>query len=166
MIYTEAKEKIEAALALAKEKLDSLGINVSCECELVENKISEEESEPLLVLGSLSLTMDGLGEEDTYYISVEAQIDGGEVNDAALEEAMPKFNERVESVYARLTAAEDKKSALIEMGLEIDAELERLYEEEVARAQHAMKRDLKLAIIGTAVVIGAVILAFVIKALI
>ena len=166
MIYTEAKEKIEAALALAKEKLDSLGINVSCECELVENKISEEESEPLLVLGSLALTMDGLGEDDTYYISVEAQVDGGEVNDEALEEAMPKFNERVESVYARLSAAEDKMAALVEMGKEIDAELERLYEEEVARAQRAIKRDLKLAVIGTALLIAAVIVAFVIKALV
>ena len=166
MIYTEAKEKIEAMLSEAKAKLDALGIDVTCECELVENKISEEESEPLLVLGSLALTMDGLTEDDTYYISVEAKIEEGAVSDEAFDEAVPRFNERVESAYARLADAEDKKTTLIEMGKEIDAELERLYEEEVARAQRAMKRDLKLAIIGTAIIVGAVVLGFIIKALI
>lgn len=165
MIYTEAKEKIEALLNEAKAKLEPLGLNLSLETELVENQISETESEPLMIIGSVALTMDGLTEDDTYYVSIEATVEGTEVSDESLEEATPKFLDRIEAVYERLSAAEDKTATLIEMGKEVDEELERLYEEEVARNERAMKRDLKLAIIGTAAIVGAVVIALILSAI-
>ena len=165
MTYTEAKEKIEALLTEARAKLEPLGITVSTETELVENRISETEVEPLMLLGAVALTMDGLTEDDTYYVSIEARIEDGEVSDAALEEAVPKFHDRIDAVYERLSAAEDKTATLVEMGKEVDAELERLYEEEVARSERAMKRDLKLAIIGSAAIIILVIVAVILSKL-
>ena len=165
MKYTEAKEKIEALLSEAAAKLEALGITVSCETELIENHISETESEPLMILGSVALTMDGLTEDDTYYVSVEARIDDGEVSDEAIASAEPKFRTRIDEAYERLEAAEDRKAELVNMGLEVDAELERLYEEELARSERAMKRDLMIAAIGTGVLVAAVIIAIIISKL-
>ena len=165
MIYTEAKEKIIAMLDEAKAKLDTLGINVSCEIEVIENKISETESEPLLLLGALALTMDGLTEDDTYYISIEAKVEGGECDAAALDEAAPGFFSRVDAAYDRLAAAEDKTATLLDMGREIDEELERLYQAEVERERMLMKRDLKTAFIGAGVILAAALIAFIVKAI-
>lgn len=166
MNYTEAKEKIDALLTEAKEKLDSLGIAATAETELVENKISETESEPLMILGSIALTMDGLEEDDTYYVSIEARIEGGEVNSEALAEAEPKFKERISAAYERLAASENKRATLLEMGKEVDEEMERIYREEVEREARAMKRDLKIAIIGSAVLVLIVAAAVLIKLLV
>ena len=166
MNYTEAKEKINALLDEAKAKLDTLGILVSTEVELVENHITDNESEPLLILGAVALTMEGLTEDDTYYISIDARIEGGEVEDGALEEATPKFLERIDAAYDRLSAAEDKTATLLDMGREVDEELERLYQAEVEREARARRRDLKMAITGAAVLLLATVIALVIKALI
>lgn len=165
MKFTEAKEKIEALLAAAGERITAAGVKVTPETELIENQISETEAEPLMLLGSLALYTDGMGEDDVYYISVEAKIEGGEVSDEALEAAMPKFDARVAEAAERLSAAEDKTETLLAMGREVDAELERLYEEEARRNEAAMKRDLKIAIIGSAAIIVLVVLAVIISKL-
>ena len=166
MLYTEAKEKISAILDEAKAKLDALGITVSPEVELIENKLSETESEPLLIMGALALTAEGLTEDDTYYISIDARIEDGEVDGAAIDEALPKFTARVHEAFERLNAAEDKTATLLEMGREVDEELERLYEAELERERMLRQRDLKTAFIGVGLIVVAAILALIIKAII
>lgn len=165
MIYTEAKEKITALLNEAKAKLDTLGISVATESEIIENKITDEESEPLLIMGALALTAEGFSEDDTYYISIDARVEGGEVDEAAIDEAAPKFHERVDAAYARLSAAEDMSATLLEMGREVDEELERIYQAEIEREQRLMKRDLKIALMGAGVILLATVIALIIKAL-
>ena len=158
MIYTEAKARIEELLDNAKKTLEMDGITVTTEIEVIENKITDTESEPLAVLGSIALSAEGLTEDDTYYISIEAKIEAGEVSSEALEEAIPGFMERVNSAQDRLSAAEDKTATLVEMGKEVDEEIERRYAEEALKRELAMKRDLKLALFGTGAIILFVIL--------
>ena len=166
MKFIEAKAKLEELLGKAKDSLAIDGIIASVELDITENPISDEESEPIMMLGSVALTAEGLGEEDTYYISVEARVEAGEVDGEALEDAIAKFNVRVSAAAARLTAAEDKTATLVLMGKEIDDELQRIYDEESARSEKLIKRDLMRAIIGSAAVLVFVIAAFVISAFI
>lgn len=166
MKFIEAKAKLEELLGKAKDALTIDGITVSTELDITENPISDEESEPIMILGSVALTAEGFGEEDTYYISAEARIEGGEANDAALEDAIARFNTRLDAAVARLSAADDKSATLLQMGKEIDDELQRIYEEEAARSERLIKRDLMRAIIGSAAILLFVIGAFVISALI
>ena len=166
MKFIEAKAKLEELLESARSALTIDGITTSVELDVTENQISEEESEPIMMLGSVALTAEGFGEEDTYYISAEARVEGGEVDDEALGDAIAKFNTRVEAAVARLNSAEDKPATLLLMGKEIDDELQRIYEEEAARSERLIKRDLMRAIIGSAAILLFVIGAFVISALI
>ena len=166
MKFIEAKAKLEELLEGARAALAIDGITASVELDITENPISEEESEPIMILGSVALTAEGFGEEDTYYISVEARVEAGEVDAEAIEDSIAAFNTRVEAAVARLTAADDKAATLLLMGKEIDDELQRIYDEEAARSERLIKRDLMRAIIGTAAVLIFVIGAFVISALI
>lgn len=166
MKFIEAKAKLEELLESAKAALTIDGIIASVELDITENPISDEESEPIMILGSIALTAEGFGEEDTYYISAEARVEGGEVDEEALEDTIAKFNTRTEAAVARLNASEDRPATLLLMGKEIDDELQRIYDEEAARSERLIKRDLMRAIIGSAAVILFIIGAFVISALI
>lgn len=165
MNFNEAKKKIDAALGTAEEKLAGLGITVTRELEVTENQISECESETLYIIGSLALTGEGLTEDDTYYLSIEARVEAGEVSEEALDEAIAKFDARALEAYERLSQAEDKLATLVLMGKEVDEELERVYAEEAAKNEKAIKKDLKLAIIGTVGIIVLVVLAVVLSKL-
>ncbi|MBR7116164.1 MAG: hypothetical protein IKC87_00435 [Clostridia bacterium] len=165
MNFNEAKKKIDAALGTAEEKLAGLGITVTRELEVTENQISECESETLYIIGSLALTGEGLTEDDTYYLSIEARVDAGEVSEEALDEAIAKFDARALEAYERLSQAEDKLATLVLMGKEVDEELERVYAEEAAKNEKAIKKDLKLAIIGTVGIIVLLVLAVVLSKL-
>ena len=163
MNYTEAKAKLDALLEDAKSALNLPGLVVMAETEVIENAISESESEPLLILAVLALSAEGLTEDDTYYISAEAKIEGGEIDESALEDAIARFNARLGEANERLSAAEDIPATVIAMGKEVDDELERIYAEEVARSERAMKRDLKTAVIGAVGIFVVVILAVILS---
>ncbi|MBR2930807.1 MAG: hypothetical protein IKC32_06215 [Clostridia bacterium] len=163
MKYIEAKERLEALVADAKDKLDIVGVEVTSECEVAENSVSDTEAEPLMILASLALSAEGLSEDDTYYISAEAVVEDGEVNEDALNGAIERFNARVDEAAERLGAAADPKEMLLTMGKEIDEELERIYNEEVARSERAMKKDIKIALLATLALALVVIAAVVIS---
>ncbi len=165
MNYTEAKARLDALLEDAKRTLDMPGLIVMADTELVENTITPDQSEPLLILGVLALSAEGLGEDDTFYVSAEAKIEGGEVDGEALEEAIVAFNTRLDEAHARLAASEDIAATILDMGREIDEELERIYAEEVAKSERAMKRDVKMAIIGAVGIFAIVILAVILSKL-
>ena len=165
MNLNEAKKKIDEALGAKEAKLKELGITVTKELEVTENQISENESEALYIIGSLALTGEGLNEDDTYYLSIEARVEAGEVNEKALDEQITAFISRAEVAYDRLSAADDKLATLVLMGKEIDEELEKVYAEEAAKNEKAIKKDLKLAIIGTVGIIILVVLAVVLSKL-
>ena len=165
MNYTEAKARLDALLEDAKNTLDMPGLIVMADTELIENTISQDETEPLLMLGVLALSADGLGEDDTFYISAEAKIEGGEVDEEALEESIVKFNTRLDEAHARIAASDDIAATVLDMGREVDEELERIYAEEVAKSERAMKRDVKMAIIGAVGIFAIVILAVILSRL-
>ena len=163
MNYTEAKAKIEEYLGMANSIFEGLGIRVNTDIEIAENQISEEESEPLLILGSVALSADELTEDDTFYISVDARIEDGEVDGEMLTEALKDFESRCEAIYERLNPSENKAATIIELGREVDEELERIYQEEVERNERAIMRDLKVAIFGTIATLLFVIAATIIS---
>lgn len=161
MNVTDAKLKIEDALATARTELAGLGADIKDELDVMENELKDGGSEVINIIGALALSAEGLTEEDTFYLSIEAKVEGGEVDETLLSEALGAFHERVAKVKDRLAAAENISEAIKEMDREIDEELEAKYREEMERTNKAVKRDLKIAI-GATVAIVLIALLFVI----
>ena len=150
MNLNEAKIAIDEALKRAEAQLDIPGLKLTREIEVAENELNDGTTEALMVLGSLAISAEGLTEDDTYYLSIDAKVNAGEVDEALLGKSVAALPERVNAIKARLAEADDVAEAVKAMGLEVDEELETKFREELAREHGAVKRDLKLAIFATA----------------
>lgn len=151
MNVNEAKLLIEKALGVAADELGKIGVDTLAEVEIIDNRINDDEVEPLMVFGSLALSAVGLDEDDIFYLSIEAKVIDGEVDAEALNEAVAALPERVELIKNRLAGSEDMAAAIREMSAEADAELESKYIEELERENARVKRDLKIAIVAAVV---------------
>ena len=157
MDYISIKEKIEALLADAKLKLEAEGVIADVEVEVSENDLGDGESDVLKVFGSIGVTTRELGEDEVFYLSVDAPVYDGEVDEDEYNAAVTEFEDALAAVLTKLGEMDDKTEAIRELDREVDEELERKYREEVERQQRAAKRDLTVAIIATvAIVIVAV----------
>ncbi len=153
MTLLEAREKAEAALKAAEDALKGTGAQVLAELEVAENDLGDGESEALLILGTVALTTEELTEEDTYYISFEAKVTEGEVDEAELEGAIDEFLAKANNVADRLNAGTGATEVIKELDREVDEKLEAEYNEAVDAAHRAIKRDIKIAIIAIAVLL-------------
>ena len=155
MIANEAKIRIEEALGAAAEELNIEGVLTKSEVEIVTNTLEDGTEEELMVFGSLAIFAEGLTEDETFYLSLEAKVNEGEVDSEALEMAISALPRRVAVIKSRLAAEEDKAAAIRVIGEEVDRELEAQYMAEVERQQKRATRDLVMALVAT----GAILLA-------
>lgn len=153
MTLLEARETAEAALKSAEEILKDTGANVLTALEVAENDLGDGNSEALLVLGTVSLTTEELSEEDTYYISFEANVSDGEVNADELNDAIDAFITNATYVASRFNEGTSATEVIRELDREVDERLEAEYNEAVEAAHRATKRDIKMAIIAIAVLL-------------
>lgn len=165
MILTDARNKAEAALKTAENTLVGYGLKLVTELEVAENDLGEGESEALLVLGTIALSTDELSEDDTYYISFEAKVTDGEVDDTELEAAIAEFFDKVNSVADRLNMGPDATTVIKVLDREVDEEIEAEYREAVDAAHRAVKRDMKVIIFAIVVLLVVAVASAVISAL-
>ncbi len=163
MNLNDARLKIEEALSSAEAELAVLGILVSGEIDIAENELDSGEREPLVILGSLAVSAEGLGEDDIYYLSIEAKVTEGEVDESELDAAIAAYKERVTGLRARLEGQTDIAEALREAGKEIDEELEEQFRKELEKTDKLVKRDLKIAICATVLMLIAAVVFVVVS---
>lgn len=150
MTINEAKEKIQSRLDAAKAQLGSLGVKLDDEIQQTTND-TPEGTETVFLFGALAIYTDSTEDDDTLLLPIEAELDGdGGVVDASLECEMARFDEKIQSVKERLTGADDATATVKELSHEIDDEIERRYQEKLARMNAVMKRNIRTALIAAA----------------
>lgn len=165
MILTNAKDRAAAALKNAEDILAGYGVKSTAELEVAENDLGEGESEALLVLGTIAISTEELTDEDIYYISFEAKVNDGEVDDAELEGAIAEFLDKVNAVANRLNMGPDATTVIKELDREVDERIEAEYMEAVEAAHKAVKRDMKVVIFAIVVLLIVAVACAVVSAL-
>lgn len=150
MTISEAKEKIQSRMDAAKAQLDGLGVKLEDEIQQTTND-TPDGPETVFLFGALAIYTDGTEDDDTLLLPIEAELDGeGGVVEASLDGEMARFDKKIQSVKERLSSAADATAAVKELSHEIDDEIEKRYQEKLARMNAVMKRNIRTALIAAA----------------
>ncbi len=150
MTLNEAKEKIQAELDRAKASLASLAVTAKDEIQETKNDTADG-TETVFLFGALAIYTEGMSDDDTLLVPLEAELDAdGGVVAESLDTAAVEFARRVNDIKARLEGAVDLGAEITLLSHEVDEELERKYEERLARLNATMKRNIIMALVTAA----------------
>ncbi|MBQ8371329.1 MAG: hypothetical protein IJX38_00100 [Clostridia bacterium] len=161
MTVNEAKDIIQAELDEAKSALSSLAITVKDEIQETKND-TDDGTETVFLFGALAIYAEGMKDDDTLLVPLEAELDAdGGVACESLNAARAEFSRKVASIKARLEGASDLSAEITLLSHEVDEELERKYEERLARLNATMKRNIIMAL-ATAAIFAVIAVIFII----
>ena len=153
MTIIEARARLEEEMRHAEEMLSGID-GVICEARVEETSHTDDNGEESVafLFGAVMLCAEGAQDKDKMYLSVNTEIDiDGNVDEDKLDVEASALRARLAPMRERLIAAEDKAAEIEAIGKEIDAELDERYRAEVERLNASTKNNLKVAIMGCAV---------------
>ena len=125
---------------------------------------AEVESNGSYLFGVVMLANPGMSEEEKIYISLEADMDiDNNVDSEDFERSRAAFRTRIAGICDTLSSVDDPASALVGIAKEIDAELDKQYQAELAKIERETKDRIRIALMATAVLLTVAAIAILIR---
>lgn len=125
---------------------------------------AEVESNGSYLFGVVMLANPGMAEDERIYISLEADMDiDNNVDREDFEKARAAFRTRIGGICDTLTGVNDPASALVGIAKEIDAELDKEYQAELAKIERETKDRIRIALMATAVLFAVAAIAIIVR---
>lgn len=125
---------------------------------------AEVESNGSYLFGVVMLANPGMAEDERIYISLEADMDiDNNVDREDFEKARAAFRTRIGGICETLTGVDDPASALVGIAKEIDAELDKEYQAELAKIERETKDRIRIALMATAVLFAVAAIAIIVR---
>lgn len=151
MTVNQTKERIENELIAVKESFGDAAYFVDYSVEVEENNIEGAPVDVTCVFGSLSIGPECSEGDDRLYLPLDAELDDDDnVDEAAFEENLAIFKERVAEIREKVLASDDYEEAVKSIIIDFDREMERKYQAELDRLNKITKRNLIVASVVTA----------------
>ena len=161
MTVNQTKERIENELIAIKESFGDASSLLKCSVEIEENSIEGAPVDVTYVFGSLSIGPEGSEGDDRLYLPLDAELDDDDnVDEAAFEENLAIFKERVAEIREKVLASDDYNEAVKSIIADFDREMEEKYQAELDKLNKIAKRNLIIAAVATgfAAIVALVIL--------
>ena len=125
---------------------------------------AEVESNGSYLFGVVMLANPGMSEDEKIYISLEADMDiDNNVDSEDFERSRAAFRTRIAGICDTLSSVNDPASALVGIAKEIDAELDKQYQAELAKIERETKDRIRIALMATAVLLTVAAIAILIR---
>ncbi len=125
---------------------------------------AEVESNGSYLFGVVMLANPGMAEDEKIYISLEADMDiDNNVDREDFEKARAAFRTRISGIHDTLSSVNDPASALVGIAKEIDAELDKEYQAELAKIERETKDRIRIALMATAVLFAVAAIAIIVR---
>lgn len=152
MTALETKIKIEKELKEIAATFTGIEHLVKYDVQVGENAIEGEATDITFIFGSLSVGKPDASEDDRLFLPLDAELDDDDnVDEAKFEENLAQFKEKVCMLRDRLLKSENPDEEIGVIINKFDAELEQKYQAEMERINKTASRNLKYAIIATAI---------------
>ena len=156
---------LDEALVLMNQKVDELlplldisGIKVTRETGFLNSLFMTAKNPKRAKFATVTLTLsaEGVEEENEYCISLTAEVKFGKVNEEKLALSFSEFEKYVKETAERLNAEGDATKTVLALSKEANAEYEKL----LAELENARKKSQKISAIGTVLVVVGIMILF------
>ena len=151
MTVLETKQRIENELKAVAESFGAASSLVQYSVEVDVNHIEGADEDITAIFGSLSIGPEGTEGNDRLYLPLDAELDDDDtVDEAAFEESLALFKERVADIREKMLASDDYNAAAAAIIEDFDREMDEKYRAELERLNNIAKRNLIIAAAATA----------------
>lgn len=166
MTINEAKIRLDEEMKYADSLLSDIdGIKYYARVDET-TRDDDGEVRTVFLFGAIMLATPEMEDEDRVYLSLDAEIDiNDNIDTATFEADAAKLRARLEKIRERLLSAEDKAAEIAAIGKDIDREIDEEYRAEIERLNASTKHNLKVAMMGAALLLVVAAVCILVKIL-